>query len=1143
MTRQTKMNRGAGLTLVRLALRVALYHWRTYGAVLLGTAIASAVLVGALLVGDSTRFTLRAIALERLGKVRFALDVGRRFLTEHLAREIGKELPGILAPVLRLNGVAIRTLDGNLSPVTVNRVQVLGVDDSFWRLAPQPIRLQLRPGEVALSSNLASALGVRVGDEISLRIELPALLTRDAPLSSRADRLAQRTRFRVACIVPDVAMGRFDLRANQLSPFNVFVPLAYLQQLVNLRGKVNLFLLGGRETPTSAARVQGVLRQVWNPGYCGYRVRQATAADICQLETERIFFDSAVTGAVLQPEPGAASGENEPVGALAYLVNSIEKHEGAAILRTPYSFLVGLTPTADRRLGVVPAQMRDNEILINRWLAEQLAARPGDVLKLKYFKITPTGALIEQERSFTVYGIVEMEELAVERELMPAFPGLSDADSCRNWNIGMPINEEDLRHPQNEAYWKQYRTTPKAFITLRAGQEMWASHLGDLTAVRYAGVSAKQSTLLAQLGVSIDPAELGLVFVPVREQALKAAAAATDLGQLFLGMSIFLIAGALILVGLLFSLGLTQRLDEVGLLRALGFQKHRVATLFLLESVAIAAAGSIAGILLGVAYTWALLYALNTVWGGAVAGTTILFHAQPTSLIAGGCVSFVVALLVLSFALFRNCGVDKSLRDLLDLPLGAEAVSTSEGRVGSRSAIPLVLCSGGAVAAAIVVWFGVTGAAENSAATFFAAGALLLVTGICGLRIWLRSMAQPSPAAPVSLNGLAVRNAARRPGRSLAVAGLLASGLFMLVAVTAMQHDITRDADKRWSGTGGYKLVAEATLSVPDAPESAEGRKRFGLDGEPLLEQVPMISLKVHGGDDATCFNLNRPLAPRLIGVEPDRFAVERAFLPPQAKENLWKLLEVEMPPGIVPGLVGDSDTATWSLKLKAHPVGGDVISYRDERGCTFQVKLVGRLPMRISIFQGAILIPLAAFVERFPSEEGYRLFLIDAPRHEVPAVRDLLLRKLDMFGLDLTPAVERLKQFYSAEVTYLRMFLVLGGLGLLLGSAGMAVVVLRNVVERRSELALLRCLGLTRHEIARMVAAEHWTLLAVGLVLGVLAALVAIWPVFRTQGAQLPVRALLSYFLGVIALGAGWIVVATYFAMRGPLLPALRHE
>ena len=66
-------------------------------------------------------------------------------------------------------------------------------------------------------------------------------------------------------------------------------------------------------------------------------------------------------------------------------------------------------------------------------------------------------------------------------------------------------------------------------------------------------------------------------------------------------------------------------------------------------------------------------------------------------------------------------------------------------------------------------------------------------------------------------------------------------------------------------------------------------------------------------------------------------------------------------------------------------------------------------------------------------------------------------------FGADATGTAERLAEFHRVENTYLSTFQTLGGLGLLLGTVGLATVLLRNVLERRRELALLGAVGYRR--------------------------------------------------------------------------------
>jgi ABC-type antimicrobial peptide transport system permease subunit len=212
-----------------------------------------------------------------------------------------------------------------------------------------------------------------------------------------------------------------------------------------------------------------------------------------------------------------------------------------------------------------------------------------------------------------------------------------------------------------------------------------------------------------------------------------------------------------------------------------------------------------------------------------------------------------------------------------------------------------------------------------------------------------------------------------------------------------------------------------------------------------------------------------------------------------------------------------------------------------DELGRPFKLRIVGAV--KNSILQGNLLIDEAEFVKRFPGENGYRMFLIDAPTDKVADVSAALSRGLSDLGLELTPAVERMNAFNAVQNTYLSTFQVLGGLGLLLGSAGLGVVVLRNVLERRGELGLMIAIGFRRRELQRMVLAEHALLLALGLGLGLLTALIAVLPAVLSPGGEIPWRSLPLTLGGVLINGLLWTWVATRVALRGELLSALRNE
>src|SRR5204863_7983227 len=133
------------------------------------------------------------------------------------------------------------------------------------------------------------------------------------------------------------------------------------------------------------------------------------------------------------------------------------------------------------------------------------------------------------------------------------------------------------------------------------------------------------------------------------------------------------------------------------------------------------------------------------------------------------------------------------------------------------------------------------GGHERGPAYFFAAGALLLIGGLAACRVLLTRMARGS-TEQLTVSVLAVRNSARRMGRSLSAIGLLACGSFLVIAVGANRLDSREGANLRACGTGGFDLYAETTLPVYQDLNTEEGRDAFGLDEADLrgVQTVPM---------------------------------------------------------------------------------------------------------------------------------------------------------------------------------------------------------------------------------------------------------------------------------------------------------------
>jgi ABC-type antimicrobial peptide transport system permease subunit len=1176
-------------TLITRSLR---FHWRSHLGVVLGAAIGSAALIGALIVGDSVRESLRERAFERLGPYAFAFASADRFFTQQLAEKMQ------INSALHLPATAARQ-DGS---ARANQINLIGVQSNFWGSPNVPA---LPQGHVLINEALAAQLNARSGDEVILRVHKASVLSRDVPITPQSD-ASVALRMVVHGVVPAAMLGNFSLRPSQTPPMNAFVNLEELQRSATLADRANLMLAGpmtgqarnfaflvrdffetflrkhgsrGMAARIKLYRTQDLpvehallelsvsLYLAWQLKDAGFDLHALPAQNTIELTSERIFLEPAVERLISGASPVQSVANrfvremdksqlprrrlpSNTVPVLTYLANQMAVGTNAA----PYSMVTAAGPP------YAPADLRDGEIIINQWLADDLQARPGDELALTYFLPESALHLSETTNRFRIRGVVPMAMPHADRTLMPNFPGLSKAESTHEWDAGFPLTHK-IRD-QDEQYWKQHRGTPKAFVTLRAGQSMWGNRFGNLTAVRFpvpAGVEAHSfaTNLEATLLQHLQPGTLGFKFEAIREQALLAASQSQDFGGLFIGFSFFLIIAALILMGLLFTFGLQQRSAEIGTLLALGFTPKRVRKLFLVEGAALAFIGSLIGVAGGILYARAMLHGLTTIWRSATNTSALTFHASPVTILIGLISGTLVAVITIWVVLRRQAG--QPARELLagdgsaDVHVGTDTKGSKARRAGALRSVARRI-----IKAPVIAWASLALAIATVAAAFamnetsnpeyfFSAGSLALLAGLAFTSVALGRMLRGKSHTHVTTTSLSLRGAARRKTRSVATVALLACGVFLIVSLGVFRLDAEANAWKRSSGTGGFALIGESTLPIVKDLNTAEGRDALGLD-EKILQGVSFVPFRVRDGDDASCLNLNRAQQPRLLGVNSskmphDAFSFAKLMDNAWGKRSQWSVLDRTATPDRI--VLEDNEVAAYgdaaSIQWALHKKIGDTLAYRDERGNDFDARLVGGLAN--SILQGALIIDEAEFTRRFPSVSGYRMFLIDCPSNALPQVSAELTRALQDYGFEATPAAQRLAAFNAVQNTYLSTFQVLGGLGLLLGSAGLGIVVLRNVLERRGELALLIAVGFRRARVQKLVLAEHAALLALGLVIGIVSALVAILPSLLSPRGELPVKSLALTLGGVLLFGMISTWLATHAAVRGNLLEGLRNE
>lgn len=1069
------------MSLFSFILASARHYWRGHLGLLFGAFLASAILSGSLLVGDSVRASLRRVAEFRLGQVQTGLLGGDRWFTETLAREVGA------APLILALGSA------SAGDVRVNGTQVLGVEAGFWKLGPSGRGPEITTGQVGLSESLARKLAVKAGDTVLVRLERPSAISRDAPLSGSTNEEVTLRR-EVGAIVSAEDFGTFQPVASQIAPDSVFVPLADLQVQIEMEGRVNVLLSAEAGADVLATKLEA------GKTLADLSLKLAAIdkpAPAWEVSTDRVFLDDAVAQDLLKVQPGA-------YGVLTYLVNGVKSAKGA----TPYSMITAV----DAAQAGLPAE--GSGMLISGWLAEDQKLQVGDEVEVRYYVVGNGRELREQTASFPVHGILPMDNAAITPAWTPPFPGVSDVDNCRDWDPGFPMDNKVIRD-QDEKYWDDYKGTPKGFIALADGQRLWGNRFGRLTAVRFAAPGAEATKLATEIAGRLKLADLGLVPRDFGGEAGAAARGSVDFGGLFIGLSLFLIAAALVFAALLFLFTLERRAAQVGLLLATGWTPRQVRRSLLAEAGVIAILGAVLGVFGGELYTRLALKGLGGVWSGAAQGLPLVYAGSVTTQVIAGVSAVLVLLLVLAWSSRRMFG--KPARELLSGQDPAADMNAVAAFTGWRRFMPILWLVG---AVGLLVGGSDATSAEAVAGMFFGGGFLLLMAGLSLARQWLR---RPRGLA-LSLPQIGLRNLARRPSRSLAVMGMMAGGIFLVTAVNAFRLG-AGDSRARISGTGGFTLVGEASLPIYEDLNSAAGRDAFGLDEE-ILKGVQIVPFRVRPGDDASCLNLNRAQKPVLAGVDPALLSGRFRF-----SAGDWTLSNDP------PQAVADQATAMWGLGLGR----GDTLEYQDGAGRSLHVELAGMLAG--SVLQGKMIVSESAFLQAYPDTAGYRFFLIETPPDKASEVSAHLTRQLEKRGLALEPARQRLETYLSVQNTYIGIFTVLGGLGVLLGTAGLGILVSRHVLERRGELGLMQAVGFLPGALRRLVLGEHMFLLAAGLVLGVVSALLSVLPALRQGGSDLPLGFLGLLLATVFLFGVAVCAVAVQAAIRGSLIDAIRRE
>ena len=1078
-------------TLRLLLWRSLLFYRRLHAGVILGVAITSMVIVGALTLGNSVETSLIHVAEQRLGKTLYALSDGQSLFHSSIAKEIGRQTGHDPTAILAVEGVLINAGSGE----QLNQVNVVAVDSSFWGFAPQPHQFGLNNREIALSERIAELYDVSVADNLLLRIRQDLLLSSETPIAGTQENYLSIP-VKVGKILTTAEGGDFSLVSSQLRPRNVFINRQFLVNQLDIENRSNVLLIkSGKSDLLDADRIQASFVDNLHLKDLGFRIRYLDSQSRIELISEKIFIPSALI-------PALTDTDFKAERVFSYFVNRIQL-DGRSI---PYSFAAGLETYLLNNPG-------SDEVIFNKWTAENLNAQVGQELSLVYWIENAAGEMIEQSFSFVLADIIKNENPLVDTNLMPEFPGFKELDNCRDWDPGIQIDLNQIRHI-DEQYWDVYGGAPKVFLNYDTARQLWSNRFGSATAIRYSASESAMAVLEKQLISNLQHAGLLPEFIAVREQAILSSTDGVDFGELFLGLSFFILISALVLTCLLHIFSVNQRKWQIDLLTSLGFGKKQVRKLYILEGGILAILGSLAGLIPGILFSRYLIHALEQDWQEAVGAVKFSLFLDPLVLITGVAAACAVSILSIWITLRMHWGNQHRSQKI-----SWQSRRETLWRQIFHSGLILVVFLSGFIV--LATWKAIH-QEWQSVPLFMSMGTIYLLLLILVFYASLihsgRSFAQSS----LSIVQLARHNVGSRSLSSLALVLIMAMGVFTVLVVGLNRHDPLVQKHAVLSGTGGFEWYLETTIPVTE-DISAEGEN--------------LVSLRRKAGEDASCLNITRSQRPAILGLRvkdvDGRFSFRQWV---EAVENNpgWAVLNHDAGDGYIPG-IADQTVIQWGLGKSV----GDTLFYKNDQGDDIGLILYGGLAN--SIFQGNLLISEVNFKKHFPGISGYNIWLTDStlPSSDLEVIK----QKLTGYGLDYISTEDRLKQFSAVENTYLFIFLNLGWLGLILATMGFGAAVLRNIFERSREIALMRVLGFSPGRIRTVFFGEHFSLILSGCIIGGLSAAVAVIPALAESGAAGSLKSILLLLSTILMSGSIWIWAAVHAGLNRDLLTSLRSE
>src|SRR5256884_3357932 len=904
------------------------------------------------------------------------------------------------------------------------------------------------------------------------------------------------------------------------------------------------------------------------------------------------FFGLGIAHSLYQGLSGSSSVNSYVRGVTPEILSTATANNTSWGVVQSGATLIGTFTNASQVLGdfhasdgsVIPSSLTDTEAIVNDRAARDLNATVGDQLTI----FSPFNQTFEV--SVKLVGIA----------LSDARGSFSGGD---NIFVSMTTAQALTFHPGSANFIAitnvgglrnsiQYTST----VGLAANQTLNSlqPHTPNFACKTSPNVQGNSTTILCAYGskmVAVNDATTG----------------AQSLSNLFSVLSTITILAGVVLIINMFIMLAEERKSEMGMARAVGMKRSQLTKLFLFEGTLYAAGASLVGVFVGIGIAYGILYAFGNIISGffpvSLAQVLDSFTFTPASLFTAFAEGLFITYLTILLTSWRvsRLNIIRAVRDIPEPPKGVRTytklffvgialaiigVIIFQASFAAKSAIEalvgpsLVIFGAGLVLArfllnryaftitgiALLVQWGVPSFSFNSSiiqnysfgpeilivgGMFMVTGAILLAlyntdTILRILHVFYRGRKRLTVIFKTALSYPG--NKRFRTGATVAMFALVLLSVTTIAFLTAEQSAALDKIVAQQSG--GYDIVASTLVNVTNLATQ--------LSTDPsLTENVAAVisfnTTEVIVRDITSGQDLGPVLA---VGADPNAPPPSNFFT-----SNTFEMVQVasnyKTPTDVWSAVTANSSNVVWAsgqVNTRGPPTttqtaaAGDQLQlyWSPDQKTILTVKVTVAGVMSRFLFSGGVVGTSQSLWDSFHVGSGQFGLVRVVTGADATSVANTMKRDFAGLGMSTTVIAVVIGQFIQIGQSFLGVFEAFLALGLVVGIAGLGIISIRSVVERRKEIGVLRAIGFRKRMILASFLLENSYVALLGIMIGIILGIDLGYAIATSPGSGVSFVIPWLSLLEIIGFSYGLAVLTTVSssrrAARIPPAEALRY-